>query len=157
LRQPDCCKHHNIGRKKQLPEKKAIEPHQYVTFMHSIFIADFLVVIHLTFIIFVIVGGFLTLKWRLLVFVHPLAAVWGALIEFSGWICPLTPLEQQFRQAGGTAGYSTTFIEHYLLPIIYPAGLTRELQIFFGFSVVAINAVAYTLLIRRIIQERQNG
>ena len=125
--------------------------------MLSIFIADSLVVLHLTFIIFVIFGGFLTLKWRRLAFVHPLAALWGALIEFSGWICPLTPLEQKLRQGGGTAGYSTTFIEHYLLPVIYPAGLTRELQIYFGFSVVAINAVAYSLLIRRIIRERQNG
>ncbi len=125
--------------------------------MFYIVIADSLVVLHLTFIIFVIVGGFLALKWQRLVFVHPLAAVWGALVEFSGWICPLTPLEQQLRQAGGTAGYSTTFIEHYLLPVIYPAGLTRELQIFFGFCVVAINAVAYFMLIRRIIRERQNG
>ena len=125
--------------------------------MFSIILADALVVLHLAFIIFVIFGGFLTLKWRRLVFVHPLTAIWGALIEFSGWICPLTPLEQKFRQAGGTAGYTTTFIEHYLLPVIYPAGLTRELQIFFGFSVVAINAVAYSMLICRIIRERQNG
>ena len=90
-------------------------------------------------------------------FVHPLAALWGAMIEFSGWICPLTPLEQQLRHAGGTAGYSTTFIEYYLLPIIYPAGLTRELQIYFGFSVVAINLVAYAILIRRIIRERRSS
>jgi hypothetical protein len=125
--------------------------------MFTIVLADSLVVLHLTFIIFVIVGGFLTLKWRRLVFVHPLAAIWGTLIEFSGWICPLTPLEQKFRQAGGTAGYSTTFVEHYLLPVIYPTGLTRELQIYFGFSVIVINAVAYTLFIRQIIRERQNG
>jgi len=125
--------------------------------MYFIVVADLLSVIHLTFIVFVIVGGFLTLKWRWFVYMHPLAAVWGAFIEFSGWICPLTPLEQQFRQAGGTAGYSTTFIEHYLLPVIYPAGLTRELQIYFGFSVVAINVVAYSILIYRVIQERQNG
>ena len=124
--------------------------------MFSIILADALVVLHLAFIIFVIFGGFLTLKWRRLVFVHPLAAIWGALIEFSGWICPLTPLEQKFRQAGGTAGYTTTFIEHYLLPVIYPAGLTRELQIFFGFSVVAINAVAYFILIRRMVREKRN-
>lgn len=125
--------------------------------MFFILIADSLVVLHLVFIVFVILGGFLALKWRRLAFVHPLAALWGAMIEFSGWICPLTPLELQLRQAGGTAGYSTTFIEHYLLPIIYPAGLTRELQIYFGFSVVAINLVAYSILIRRIIRERRNG
>lgn len=122
--------------------------------MLYIFIADFLVVLHLTFIIFVLIGGFMTLKWRWLALVHPLATVWGALIEFTGWICPLTPLEQKFRHAGGMAGYSTTFIEHYLLPVIYPPGLTRELQIFFGFAVIVINAIAYTLLIRRIIREK---
>ena len=125
--------------------------------MFFIFLADSMVVLHLAFVVFVISGGFLALKWRRLVFVHPLAALWGAMIEFSGWICPLTPLEQQLRQAGGTAGYSTTFIEYYLLPIIYPAGLTRELQIYFGFSVVAINLVAYSILIRRIVRERRSS
>jgi len=123
--------------------------------MFAIIAADFLVVVHLTFIIFVVVGGFLTLKWRRLVYFHPPAALWGAWIEFSGRLCPLTPAEQQLRQAGGAAGYSGTFIEHYLLPVIYPADLTRDVQIFLGAGVVAINLMAYTLLVNQLLRKRQ--
>lgn len=115
-------------------------------------IADVLVVLHLTFVIFVVAGGFLTLKWRRLTFFHLLAALWGAFIEFSGWLCPLTPIEQKLRRAGGASGYSGTFVEHYLLPVVYPAGLTREIQIFLGVCVVAINMVAYTFLVSRILR-----
>jgi hypothetical protein len=123
--------------------------------MLAIITADFLVVLHLTFIIFVVVGGFLTLKWRRFVFFHPPAALWGAWIEFSGRLCPLTPAEQHFRRAGGSAGYSGTFIEHYLLPIIYPANLAREVQMILGAGVVAVNLVAYTMLFNRILRRRQ--
>jgi hypothetical protein len=122
--------------------------------MFPIMIADVLVVLHLTFIIFVVAGGFLTLKWRRLTFLHLPAALWGAFVEFSGWLCPLTPIEQKLRRAGSAAGYSGTFIEHYLLPVIYPADLTREIQIFLGVCVVAINMVAYILLISQILHGR---
>ncbi len=85
--------------------------------------ADFLVVLHLGFILFVILGGFLVQKWRRVLLIHLPAVVWGVLIEFQGWICPLTPLEQKFRMAAGEEGYSGGFIQHYLLPIIYPDAL----------------------------------
>ena len=122
--------------------------------MFAIITADFLVVLHLAFIIFVVAGGFLTIKWRRLILFHPPAALWGALIEFFGWLCPLTPVEQKLRRAGGAAGYSGTFVEHYLLPVIYPAGLTREIQIFLGASILALNLVAYTLLVIKILRDR---
>jgi len=123
--------------------------------MFAIIAADLLVVVHLTFIIFVVAGGFLTLKWRRLVYFHPPAALWGAWIEFSGRLCPLTPAEQQLRRVGGAAGYAGTFVEHYLLPVIYPADLTREIQIFLGAGVVTVNLVAYALLTSQILRGRQ--
>ncbi|MBU0965514.1 MAG: DUF2784 domain-containing protein [Proteobacteria bacterium] len=105
--------------------------------------ADLLVIVHLLFIIFVVTGGYLVLKWPRLMFLHIPAAAWGALIEFEGWICPLTPLEQHLRRAGGQSVYSGGFVQHYVEPIVYPAGLTREMQILFGIAVVAINLLAY--------------
>ncbi len=112
--------------------------------------ADLVVALHFAFICFVVVGGFIALRWRWVAFLHIPAAVWGALIEFQGWICPLTPLEQRFRLAAGQAGYAGGFIEHYLLPIIYPSGLTRSVQIVLGSVVLAINLVAYCLLVVRV-------
>jgi len=109
--------------------------------------ADFLVVLHLGFVGFVVIGGFLVLRWRWVLFLHVPAAVWGALIEFQGWLCPLTLLEQQLRQAGGQAGYTGGFIEHYVLPIVYPSDLTREVQIVLGVFVVAINVAVYGWMI----------
>ena len=110
-------------------------------------IADALVVIHFAFIIFVIFGGFLSLRWRRLIYLHIPAALWGILIEFSGWICPLTPLENYFRVHGGEAGYQGGYIEHYLLPVIYPADLTRDLQLLLGIIIIGINVTAYGLYI----------
>jgi len=90
--------------------------------------ADFLVVVHFLFILFVILGGVFALKWRWVMLFHLPSVAWGALIEFQGWLCPLTPLEQKFRIAAGEEGYSGGFIQHYLLPIIYPEALTRDMQ-----------------------------
>ena len=109
--------------------------------------ADLLVFVHFLFIIFVVAGGLLVLKWPRLMFLHLPAAMWGALIEFQGWICPLTPLEQHLRRAGGQSVYSGGFVQHYVEPIVYPAGLTREMQILFGIAVVAINPLAYGRLL----------
>jgi len=110
-------------------------------------LADLLVALHFAFVLFVILGGFLA-HWRSrLAWLHIPAAVWGALIEFRGWICPLTPWEQQLRQRAGEAGYSGGFIEHYLLPVLYPAGLTPGIQRTLGLLVIGINAVAYGTLL----------
>ena len=118
-------------------------------------IADVLVLFHLSFIIFVILGGFLVLHWRNIFWLHIPCAIWGVLIEFAGWICPLTPMENHFRQLAGQAGYYSGFIDHYILPVIYPTALTREIQYMLGFGVITINLIAYGLVLYRIIKNRQ--
>lgn len=111
--------------------------------------ADCLVVLHLGCICFVVFGGLLALKWRWVASVHVPAAIWGAALEFRGWICPLTPLEQHFRQAAGQRGYGGGFIEHYLVPIIYPAGLTPNLQYLLGCFVLGFNLALYGWMLYR--------
>ena len=118
--------------------------------------ADLVVLLHFLFICFVVGGGLLAFKWPRILFFHFPAALWGMLIEFYGWICPLTPLEHYLRIRAGTTGYSEGFIEHYLLPIIYPNGLTREIQIILGFIVILINLVIYTLVFSRYKSYRKN-
>ena len=125
--------------------------------MFSRLAADLLLIIHLIFIIFVITGGFLVLKWPRMLYLHIPAAIWGALIEFQGWICPLTPLEQHLRRAGGQSVYRGGFVEHYAEPIVYPAGLTREMQIFFGIVVIAINLMIYGWLLIGLKRDKGAG
>jgi hypothetical protein len=110
-------------------------------------LADFVVLLHLAFIIFAIFGGLLALKNIKWAWLHVPAAVWGGLVEFAGWICPLTPLENWlcFRVGAGT--YQESFIAHYLLPIIYPTELTRNVQIILGTGVVMISLLIYSLVI----------
>ena len=119
--------------------------------------ADFLVVLHLGFILFVILGGFLVQKWRWVLLIHLPAVVWGVLIEFQGWICPLTPLEQKFRVAAGEEGYSGGFIQHYLLPIIYPDALTRDTQLVLGACVVFINLAVYGWIVISLKRRKRGG
>jgi hypothetical protein len=109
-------------------------------------LADFVVACHLCFVLFAVLGGFLVLRWPRLIWLHIPAAVWAALIEFAGWICPLTPLENWFRMKSGEAGYAGGFIEHYILPLLYPNVLTREIQIVLGIGVVVMNLVIYSTL-----------
>jgi len=111
--------------------------------------AHLVVVLHFGFVCFVVLGGLLVWRWRWLLFLHIPAVLWGVLIEFQGWLCPLTPLEQRLRQVAGQAGYSGGFIEHYLQPVLYPSALNRGAQIFLGTFVVAINVVVYGLLLAR--------
>ena len=106
-------------------------------------IADGLVLIHLVFICFVVFGGILVMRWKWVSLFHLPAVAWGALIEFQGWICPLTPLEQHFRHLAGQSGYSGGFIEHYLIPLIYPSGLTRSIQMAIGVFVIIMNMIIY--------------
>jgi hypothetical protein len=112
-------------------------------------LADVLVGIHFLFVIFVVTGGFLAWRWPRVAWVHVPVAVWGALIELAGWICPLTPLENQLRRAAGQAGYPGGFVEHYVIPIVYPGALTREIQLALGAAVILINVVAYGRLVWR--------
>lgn len=112
--------------------------------MFSLLLADLVLIIHVLFIVFVIFGGVLALRWHRVIWIHLPCAVWGMLIEFRGWICPLTYLENDLRKVAGASGYSSGFIEHYLTPIIYPPGLTQEIQILLGISVIIINLVIYS-------------
>ena len=112
-------------------------------------LADAVLLVHLLFILFAVTGGLLALRWRWMPWLHLPALAWGATVEFTGWICPLTPLENALRQAGGAAGYAESFVGHYLLPLIYPGALTRELQLVLGGLLLLINAAAYALVWRR--------
>ncbi len=119
--------------------------------------ANLILVIHLGFVFFVVLGGLLVLKWRRVAFLHIPAVVWGALLEYQGWLCPLTPLEQRLRQAAGQTGYTGGFIEHYLVPLLYPVQLNREIQIVLGTLVIVINIAVYGWLLARFVKGRQGG
>jgi len=110
--------------------------------------ADLIVIVHLAFVLFVLLGGVLVLKWPRLVWLHLPAVVWGAFVEFSGWICPLTPLENWLRTQAGEATYTGDFIVQYLAGILYPAALTRAVQVVFGTAVIVVNLTAYRWLWR---------
>ncbi|MBZ6457231.1 MULTISPECIES: DUF2784 domain-containing protein [Pseudomonas fluorescens group] len=111
--------------------------------------ADSLVLFHLTFILFVLFGGLLALKWRPVVWLHLPAVAWGIAVEVFHLPCPLTRWENLFRHLAGQDGYGGGFIEHYLLTLIYPAGLTPQIQLGLGALVLAINILVYGRLIRR--------
>lgn len=113
-------------------------------------LADLVVLVHLAFIVFAVIGGLLVLKNRWLIWFHVPAATWAALIEFRGWPCPLTPLEIGLRLAASDAGYETGFIEQYLVPIIYPQGLTSDIAVLLGIFVVTINLTIYGWLLLRL-------
>lgn len=101
------------------------------------------------FILFVLFGGLLPLRWPRLAWLHLPAVAWGCAVEFLGLPCPLTPLENRLRRAAGDAGYSGGFVEHYLLPLIYPAGLTPAVQWILGAIVLLLNLIAYLYLLHR--------
>ena len=111
--------------------------------------ADGVVIVHLGFILFVFLGGLTLFRWPRLVWVHIPAAIWGGIVEFAGAPCPLTPLENQLRAAGNAEGYSGGFIDHYIVPIVYPPGLTREIQVVLGGLILVINIVIYFRFLTR--------
>ena len=113
-------------------------------------LANLIVLIHLGFVLFVVLGALLVIRWPRLVWIHVPAAIWGALIEFAGWICPLTPLENHFRRLAGEGGYQGGFIDHYVTALIYPSGLSRNFQILLGVMVVLINVACYWVIVRRV-------
>ena len=112
--------------------------------------ADLLMLLHLAFIIFVVAGGFTVFKWHWMALLHIPAASWGAVIEYKGWICPLTPWENRLRQLAGQEGYSEGFIEHYILQLVYPPGLTRDMQSTLGTIVIVINLLVYGVFLYRL-------
>lgn len=116
--------------------------------------ADAVLILHLAFILSVVLGGALVLRWPRLALIHLPTAVWGATVEFLHLTCPLTPLENHFRHLAGLQGYSGGFIENYLLPVIYPSGLTPSIQIVLGSVVVAVNLAVYLVLLHRLMRLR---
>lgn len=109
-------------------------------------VADLVVLTHVAFIVFVVSGGLLASRWRWIPWVHLPAVLWGVLLECGGWMCPLTPLENWLRRAGGASEYSGGFIEQYVVAIVYPAALTREVQVALGLLVCLVNSVIYVRL-----------
>ncbi len=118
-------------------------------------LADLVLILHLFFIVFVLLGGLLILWRRWILWLHIPAVIWAVVLEFLGLICPLTPLENSLRQAGGDAGYGGGFIEHYLIPLIYPSGLTRELQMILGAIAICVNIGIYGFVIYRQINKNK--
>jgi hypothetical protein len=116
-------------------------------------LADLVMLIHLGFVLFVIGGGFMLLKWPWIAWFHLPAAAWGALVELTGWICPLTPLENRLLAHGGTAGYKDDFLIHYVTPVLYPTQLTRPVQVTLGIIVITVNVALYGWIFVR----RQRG
>ena len=106
-------------------------------------LADGVVGAHFAFVLFIIFGGLLVVYWRRVIWIHLPCVVWGALNEFFGWMCPLTPLENWLREAGGKGAYQTSFVEHCIFPTLYPVTLTREVQIILGLTVVVVNLGIY--------------
>lgn len=120
--------------------------------MTYLWLATAVLLVHLAFILFVVLGGLLAWRWPKLAWLHVPAVLWGAYTEFAGVICPLTPWENALRRLGGESGYAGGFIEYYLIAAIYPDGLTREVQFALGTGVLLINAIAYwrlAVLLRR--------
>ena len=118
-------------------------------------LADAVLVLHLGFIVFVVVGGLLALRFRWAPLLHLPAAAWGVFVEASGGVCPLTPLENTLRRSAGGSGYSGGFIEQYVTSIVYPASLSRELQLALAGVVIAVNGFIYWLVWRRKCARRK--
>ena len=118
-------------------------------------LADLTVVVHLVFVLFVIFGGVLLLWRKSAAWFHAPAVFWAALVEFAGWVCPLTPLENWLRERGGAAGYQTGFVERYLIPILYPSALTRKMQITLGLGVLLVNTIIYALVLGKLRRSRE--
>jgi hypothetical protein len=115
----------------------------------SALFADFLVLVHLAFVGFVALGGLLVLRWPRVAWAHLPAAAWGTAIEFTGWICPLTPFENELRARAGADPYTGDFVARYLVPVLYPEGLTRNAQLGLGAMVLAVNVAIYVYVMRR--------
>ena len=118
--------------------------------------ADFVLITHFAFILLVVAGGLLVFRYAWFVWIHLPAACWGAFVELSGRLCPLTTLENFLRVRAGQEGYANSFVEQYILPVIYPAGLTRNIQLVLAGLVIAVNVIIYAAIVLRKKAVRQN-
>lgn len=117
-------------------------------------LADLIVLVHLGFILFVVLGGLFVLKWRKLAWVHIPLAIWGAVVELANLICPLTPLENYLRELGGASGYQIDFVEQYIVPVVYTPSLDLKLQIILGSLVIVVNLLIYGLVYYKLNKSR---
>lgn len=116
--------------------------------IHSL-LADGILALHVAFLLFVVFGGLAVLRWTRVAWLHVPCVLWGAWVELAGWVCPLTPLENRFRRLAGEAGYAGGFLEHYVVPLLYPPGLTRGMQVALGVAALALNVGVYVVVWRR--------
>jgi hypothetical protein len=112
-------------------------------------LADLVVLAHVAFVMFAAIGGVAVLRWPRLAWLHVPAVIWAVLVEYAGWVCPLTPLENVLRQSSGDLAYAGGFVERYLIPVLYPAELTRAVQVGLGSAVLLFNALVYWRVVRR--------
>jgi len=112
-------------------------------------LADLVVLAHFGFIVFVLLGGLLAFRWQWIPWLHVPALAWGGFVELTGRICPLTPLENSLRRAGGLTDYSQSFIERYVVPVVYPEELTQELQVLMGSFLIVLNILIYAYVVWR--------
>ena len=117
--------------------------------MISLLLSELLVLVHFAFVLFVVFGGMFTLKWRWMVWVHLPAVLWGVIVEVTGWVCPLTILENNFRLQAGQQGYGGDFLAHYLMPVLYPPGLDLNLQLLMAGTAILINIVIYSYVFKK--------
>jgi hypothetical protein len=120
-------------------------------------LADATVALHLAFVLFVVAGGLLVIRWPRLAWAHIPSVVWGAWVEFSGWVCPLTPLENWLRQQAGQAVYTASFVDRYVLPVLYPSVLSRETQWLLGAFVLGVNVGVYLVVLHRRFSPRRRA
>jgi hypothetical protein len=118
-------------------------------------LADVTVILHTLFAGFVVLGGLATLRWPQVAWAHVPAALWGVAIEFGGWTCPLTPLENALRLRAGQAGYAGGFVTHYLVPVLYPMGLTPPRQMVLGAAALVVNGLFYSILVGRALRGKR--
>lgn len=136
-----------MGAGAVVPRFNAMMTHSPMIYRLS---ADLVLIVHLAFVLFVVLGGLLVLRWTRLMWLHLPALLWGAVVEFSGLLCPLTTLEWHLRELGAEGGYEGDFIGHYVTALLYPSGLTRQLQIGLGFTVLLTNLLIYGYFLIRI-------
>jgi len=117
-------------------------------------LADLVVLVHLAFVLFAVLGGLLVFRRKRYAWIHVPTVAWASLISFAGWVCPLTPLENWLRETGGAIAYRSGFIEHYILPLLYPAVLTRRVQVILGLLLLGLNLCIYGLVLRSIIKPK---
>ncbi len=119
-------------------------------------LADIIVIIHMSFILFVVLGGLLVVKYRRVVYIHFPAMIWGAIVEFYNIICPLTPWENYFREMGGVERYESDFIEKYLIPVMYPINLNVKIQFVLGCFVLVVNAIVYAVVLYHYFKKKKH-